>query len=44
MTALKGRATDVLYGIPTNAIYEETLQAQRTVSEINTLPPLFAVN
>jgi hypothetical protein len=27
ITALKGQAADVLYGIPTNATYEETLQA-----------------
>jgi BarA-like signal transduction histidine kinase len=27
ITALKGRATDVLYSIPTNVTYEKTLQA-----------------
>jgi predicted nucleic acid-binding Zn-ribbon protein len=44
ITALKGRAADVLHGIPTNTTYEGALQALEDQSATNILPPPTAVN
>jgi hypothetical protein len=44
ITALQGRATELLHGVPKGANYEETLDAPEDASETSTLPPLISVS